>query len=71
MRIKDEPQVEVRGLMIDTARHYLSVAAIERLIETMPIFKLNILHWHMVDDESFPLRLDSHPELVEAAYSPT
>ena len=35
----------------------------------MALFKLNILHWHIVDDESFPLKLSSHPELAEGAYS--
>lgn len=33
----------------------------------MPLSKLNVLHWHIIDDQSFPLVLDSHPELAEAA----
>lgn len=32
----------------------------------MPLSKLNILHWHMMDDESFPVKLDLHPELAQA-----
>ncbi len=51
--------------MIDSARHFLGAAAIKRLIESMPLSKLNILHWHLVDDESFPIKLDSHPELSQ------
>ena len=31
----------------------------------MPVSKLNVLHWHLVDDESFPLELQSHPELAQ------
>lgn len=31
----------------------------------MPQSKLNILHWHLVDDESFPVKLASHPELAQ------
>lgn len=64
--IRDEPLLSYRGIMIDSARHYLSVASIKRLITSMPLSKLNILHWHIVDDESFPLVLDSHPELSQA-----
>lgn len=51
--------------MIDSARHFLGVAAIKRVIEAMPLSKLNILHWHIVDDESFPIKLGSHPELSQ------
>jgi hexosaminidase len=32
----------------------------------MPLSKLNILHWHMIDDESFPVELALHPELAQA-----
>jgi hexosaminidase len=63
--IRDEPLLEYRGIMIDSARHFLGVAAIKRLIESMPLSKLNILHWHLVDDESFPIELGSHPELSQ------
>jgi hexosaminidase len=31
----------------------------------MPLSKLNMLHWHLVDDESFPVELGSHPELSQ------
>ena len=55
--------------MIDSARHFLSFAHVKRLIESMPISKLNILHWHLADDESFPVRLITHPELAEGAYT--
>jgi hexosaminidase len=64
--ILDEPLVSYRGIMIDSARHFLSIAAIKRVIESMPLSKLNVLHWHLVDDESFPVVLGSHPELSAA-----
>lgn len=63
--IVDEPQLPHRGIMIDTARHFLQRSTIERLISNMPLSKLNILHWHMADDESFPVQLGSHPELAQ------
>jgi hexosaminidase len=65
--VRDEPQVSYRGIMVDSARHFLGIAALTRLVESMPLSKLNILHWHLVDDESFPIELGSHPELAQAA----
>lgn len=53
--VRDEPQVSYRGIMVDSARHFLGIAALTRLVESMPLSKLNILHWHLVDDESFPI----------------
>jgi len=64
--IKDEPLVGYRGIMIDASRHFLSVEATLRLIESMPLSKLNILHWHLTDDETFTVVLKSHPELAAA-----
>jgi hexosaminidase len=53
--------------MIDSVRHFLKVETIARLIESMPLSKLNILHWHLSDDEAFTIQLASHPELAEAS----
>ena len=47
--------------MIDSVRHFLKVETIAKLIESMPLSKLNVLHWHLSDDESFTLQLASHP----------
>ena len=43
------------GVMLDTARHYLNKDVIKRTIDGMMFNKLNVLHWHIVDAESFPL----------------
>lgn len=65
--VQDEPLVPHRGIMIDSARHFLKVETISRLIESMPLSKLNILHWHLSDDESFTIKLNSFPELAESS----
>lgn len=56
--------------MIDTARHYLSVGEIQRIIESLPLNKFNKLHWHIVDAQSFPLDTPSEPDMVKGAFSP-
>jgi len=69
--ITDAPRFEWRGLMIDTARHYLSVNTILRAIDAAAYNKLNTLHWHAVDAQSFPIESTSFPRLTQfGAYSP-
>jgi len=61
--IHDTPRVQWRGLMIDTGRHYLPPVVIKRAIDAMAASKLNALHWHLTDDQSFPVCLDAQPDL--------
>lgn len=53
-----------RGVMIDTARHFLPVSTILRTIDALQYNKMNVLHWHITDDESFPLEMFSDPEIT-------
>lgn len=70
IHIEDEPLFVYRGILIDTSRHFLPIRLIKETIDAMMYNKLNILHWHIVDEDSFPLILKSHPELAEyAAFS--
>lgn len=69
LRIIDEPVYDHRGLMLDTSRHYLSIDKIKQSVDAMVISKLNVLHLHLVDAESFPFDSPSSPRLVLGAYS--
>lgn len=51
--------------MIDTARHYLSVDTIKHAIDGMVYLKLNVLHWHIVDEDAFPMYVPTVPELSD------
>lgn len=63
LHIKDRPRHPWRGLMVDTARHYLPVETLKHVLSNMAANKMNVLHWHLSDSESFPLILSEHPEL--------
>ncbi|KAJ4348279.1 woronin body major protein [Didymosphaeria variabile] len=67
--IKDAPLYPVRGIMIDSGRNYLSKKKILEQIDGMALSKLNVLHWHMVDAQSWPVELETYPDMIEDAYS--
>ena len=66
--INDAPRFPHRGLMIDTARHFEPVAAIKGIVDSLPYAKLNVLHWHMSDSQSFPFEVKGK-NLWKGAYS--
>ncbi len=51
--------------MIDSSRHFLPVAAIKKSIDGLMFSKMNILHWHIIDEDSFPMEVMSIPELSQ------
>lgn len=68
--ITDWPAFPFRALFLDTSRNYLSVDSIERTLDTMAANKLNTFHWHITDSHSFPLVLNSLPNMAYyGAYS--
>jgi hexosaminidase len=65
IQIVDAPQYPYRGLLIDTSRHYLPESIILQNLDAMAMTKLNVLHWHMTDSQSFPYQSRAFPELSE------
>ncbi|EGR34752.1 hypothetical protein IMG5_002250 [Ichthyophthirius multifiliis] len=64
IQIDDMPDYFYRGLMIDTSRHFFSVKSILDTIDSMLYNKLNFLHWHITDADSFPFPLKSFPNIT-------
>ncbi|WP_269713772.1 family 20 glycosylhydrolase [Caulobacter sp. NIBR2454] len=64
VQIKDGPRFAWRGLMVDSARHFQSVDFIKQMIDRMAVYKLNTLHWHLVDDQGWRLEIKKYPKLT-------
>lgn len=69
VQIWDAPLYPYRGIMLDTARNFISVRKLQEQLDGMALAKLNVLHWHMADAQSWPVEIDSHPNMTKDAYS--
>jgi hexosaminidase len=64
IRIHDAPAYPWRGLMLDSARHFQEPDSVKRLIDAMGMLKLNVLHWHLTDDQGWRLEIRRYPKLT-------
>jgi hexosaminidase len=62
--IIDEPRYPWRGLMLDSARHFQSPVFVRSMIDWMAWHKLNVLHWHLTDDQGWRLQIRKYPKLT-------
>ena len=65
VEIVDAPKFKWRGVLLDTARHFLGKSAILRVIDEMSWYKLNVLQIHFTDGDSWTLEIPEFPELVK------
>lgn len=63
LKILDRPRFKWRGLHIDVSRHFQSVDMIKRNLDAMAAVKMNVLHWHLSDDQGFRIDSGSFPKL--------
>ena len=60
-QLHDSPRFPHRGLMIDVSRHFQPLASIRSIIDSLAYAKMNVLHIHMSDEQSFPMESRSVP----------
>jgi len=63
IHIEDKPRFPWRGLMMDSARHWMPLEVVKRNIDAAAAVKLNVFHWHLADDQGFRVESKRYPKL--------
>jgi hexosaminidase len=63
--IKDQPRFPWRGLLIDVSRHFIPLDVMKRNLDGMAAVKMNVLHWHLSDDQGFRVESKAFPKLTQ------
>jgi len=66
IKIQDQPRFPWRGLLIDVGRHYEPLEVLKRNLDAMAAVKLNVLHWHLSEDQGFRVESKKFPKLHSA-----
>jgi len=61
--ITDAPRFPWRGLLVDAGRHFMPPEVIRRTLDGMALVKLNVLHWHLSEDQGFRVESQRYPRL--------
>lgn len=62
--IVDYPKYKHRGVMLDVARHFFCVKDVKRFIDLISLYKINVLHMHLADDQGWRIEIKSWPKLT-------
>lgn len=62
--ISDAPRFEHRGLLLDCCRHFMDADFVMRAIDLLALHKMNVLHWHLTEDQGWRIEVDAYPELT-------
>lgn len=63
--VKDYPSFSWRGLHLDVSRHFFSVEEVKQYLDLMSMYKLNVFHWHLTDDQGWRIEIKRYPKLTE------
>ena len=63
--VVDEPAYRWRGMMIDECRHFFGKDVVKKALDLMAQYKMNVMHWHLTDDQGWRLDIPGYPELVK------
>lgn len=65
MTISDSPAFVHRGMHLDVGRHFFEVSTVKDYIDLLAYYKMNVLHWHLTEDQGWRIAIDKYPNLTE------
>lgn len=65
LSISDAPRFTWRALMVDCCRHFWTMDEMKKILDYMASMKLNILHWHLTEDQAWRIEIKKYPILTE------
>ena len=63
--LRDGPRFSWRGMHLDVGRHFFSKEFIKRYLDLMAMYKMNVFHWHLVEDQGWRIEINKYPKLIE------
>ncbi len=64
VQIKDAPRYQWRGMHLDCSRHFFTKDEVKKYIDYLAMYKFNIFHWHLVDDQGWRIEIKKYPLLT-------
>ncbi len=65
VNIEDAPRFKWRGVLLDVSRHMFPVKFIKKFIDILAMYKMNIFHWHLTDDQGWRIEIKKYPKLTQ------
>jgi len=65
LRIADEPRYPWRGMLLDCGRHFMDKEFVKRYIDLLAYHKMNVLHWHLTEDQGWRIEIKKYPKLTQ------
>ena len=65
LEIYDFPRFKWRGMLLDCCRHFMDKEFIMRYIDLLAYHKMNVLHWHLTEDQGWRITIEKYPKLIE------
>jgi hexosaminidase len=65
VEVKDAPRFAYRGAHLDVGRHFFDADFIKKYIDLLAMYKLNVFHWHLTEDQGWRIEIKRYPELTQ------